>query len=101
MDSNTIRSGHTQQFGAKLIKEYGEGSLAEIGEYTISRDGLGHIDSYQVFGNTPHALRKIAGEVQVCTVDDWTTCLPQTPFDSARFMPKHTTKAKMQEILYR
>lgn len=213
----------TQQFGAKLIKEYGEGNLAEIGEYTISRDSSGHIDSYQVFGNTLRVLKKIAGEhqmplvetwntralgnrlvdfingdwipgtaadgdgeveegfvispemttyalwdafrkefgtvlrikkgvkrcdpimpgvpardtledmplsdagltevftingdmtvgeveelaaskglkVQVATVDDWTTCLPQTPLDSARFMPKQTTKAKMQEILDR
>nr|MBD5376334.1 hypothetical protein [Bacteroides sp.] len=54
-----------------------------------------------MFGNTLHALRKIAGEVQVATVDDWTTCLPQRPLVSARFMPKQTTKAKMQEILYR
>lgn len=209
---------NTQQFGKKLIDQYGDGSVAEIGEYTISRDGSGHIDSYRVFGNTIAILRKIAAEVglkpqpnwntrqfgsklidfietgsfsdtddeqqgfiispdmttvglweafrkefgtvlrikkgvkrcdpmlpgvsardtlpemplseaglteaitingdmtvgemeelvaskglkvQVATVDDWTTCLPQTPLDSAKFMPKQTTKAKMQEILDR
>ncbi|MBD5317027.1 MAG: hypothetical protein HDS11_05110 [Bacteroides sp.] len=54
-----------------------------------------------MFGNTLHALRKIAGEVRVATVGDMTTCLPQPPLDSARFMPKQTTKVKMQEILYR
>lgn len=207
----------TQQLGKKLIDQYGDGSTAEIGEYTISRDGSGHIDSYRVFGNTIAVLRKIASQVgmeqqpnwntrqlgnklidfvngdtdsevveevgftispevttytlweafrkefgtvirikkgvkrcdptlpnvsaretlaemplseaglkeaftingdmtvgevealaashglkiQVATVDDWTTCLPQTPLDSAKFMPKQTTKAKMQEILDR
>ncbi|MDE5585979.1 MAG: hypothetical protein K2I92_06510 [Muribaculaceae bacterium] len=208
---------NTQQLGKALVDEYGDGKIAEIGEYTISRDGSGHIDSYRVFGNTIAVLRKIAGEVgmkyhsdwntrqlgnklidfvngdtdsevveetgflispdmtthelwnafrdefgtvirikkgvkrcdpslpgvtprdtlaemplsdaglkasftingdmtveeaeslaasnglkvQIATVDDWTTCLPQTPLDSAKFMPKKTTKAKMQEILDR
>ena len=40
-------------------------------------------------------------KVQIATVDDWTTCLPQTPLDSVKFMPKQTTKEKMQEILDR
>lgn len=210
----------TQQFGNKLIKEYGDGNVAEIGEFTISSTGSGHIDSYRVFGNTKKILRQIGGDldfpydegwntrtlgsklvdfingdydatqeviseedgfvispemttfglweafrnefgtvlrikkgikrcdpilpgvpyretldemplsgaglteefsingdmtvgeveelanskglkIQVATVDDWTTCLPQTPLDSAKFMPKQTTKAKMQEILDR
>lgn len=208
---------NTQQFGKKLIDQYGDGSIAEIGEYTISRNGSGHIDSYRVFGNTMAILRHIASQlgmeqqanwntrqfgnklidfingdndndvveeevfeispdmttyelweafrkefgtvirikkgvkrcdpmlpgassretleemplsevgltesfaingdmtvgeveelaiskglkVQIATVDDWTTCLPQTPLDSVKFMPKQTTKEKMQEILDR
>ena len=40
-------------------------------------------------------------KVQIATVDDWTTCLPQTPLDSVKFMPKQTTQEKMQEILDR
>ncbi len=208
---------NTQDLGRKLVKEYGDGSTAEIGEYTISRDSSGHVDTYRVFGNTIAILRKIASElgmeqhpnwntrqlgnkiidfvngepeselveevgftispeettyalwdafrkefgtvirikkgvkrcdpalpgvppretlaemplseaglkesfsikgdmtvgeveelaaskglkVQIATCDDWTTCLPQTPLDSAKFMPKQTTKAKMQEILDR
>lgn len=212
----------TQQFGKKLIAEYGDGTTAEIGEYTITKTDSGHIDSYRVFGNTKRILNKIAWEndiplkenwntrtmgkkvvdflngdwtpdsqeeyveedsgfvispemttyelwrafreefgtilrikkgakrcdpilpgvppratldemplseagltdtfsingdmtveevqelaaanglkVQVATVDDWTTCLPQTLLDSAKFMPKQTTKAKMEEILNR
>ncbi|MDE6265348.1 MAG: hypothetical protein K2M11_09430 [Paramuribaculum sp.] len=208
---------NTQTFGKKIIDQYGDGSTAVIGEYTISRDSSGHVDTYRVFGNTIAVLRKIASQigmeqqstwntrqlgnklidfvngdadsevveevgftispdmttyalweafrkefgtvlrikkgvkrcdpslpgvsprdtlaemplseaglketitlngdmtvgeveelaaskglkVQVATVDDWTTCLPQTPLDSAKFMPKQTTKAKMQEILDR
>ncbi len=208
---------NTQDLGRKLIKEYGDGTTAEIGEYSISRDSSGHVDTYRVFGNTIAILRQIASQVgmeqeatwntrqlgnklvdfvngdtdsevveevgftialdmttyglweafrkefgtvirikkgvkrcdpslpgvsprdtleemplseaglkesftingdmtvgdvealaaskglkvQVATVDDWTTCLPQTPLDSAKFMPKQTTKAKMQEILDR
>lgn len=203
----------TQQFGKKLVDQYGDGKIAEIGEYTISRTDSGHIDSYRVFGNTIAILRKIAAEVglktksdwntrfmgsklvdfingddssddevveigfaispemttvelynkfttefathlrikkgvkrcdpnkreslpemplseaglteaitingemtveeveklaadkglkiQIATVDDWTTALPQTPLDSVRFMPKNTTKEKMLEILGR
>lgn len=203
---------NTQQFGKKIIDEYGEGSTAEIGEYTISRSGSGHIDTYRVFGNTIAILRSIASgvglkmeskwntrflgsklvdfingveeeaeivdegfaiapemttiglydaftkefgthlrikkgakrcdpnsreslpemplsevglteaftingemtveeverlaaekglKIQVATVDDWTTALPETPLDSVRFMPKNTTKDKMREILAR
>lgn len=208
---------NTQTFGKKLVDEYGDGVTAEIGEYTISRDSTGHVDSYRVFGNTIAVLRKIASQIgmeqqsnwntrqlgnklinfingdtdsevveevgftfspemttyalwesfrkefgtvirikkgvkrcdpslpgvppretleemplseaglkesftingdmtvgdvealaaskgfkiQISTVDDWTTCLPQTPLDSAKFMPKQITKVKMQEILDR
>lgn len=203
----------TQQFGSALVNEYGDRSMAEIGEYTITRTDSGQIDTYQVFGNTKKILHKIAADlnmpvkegwntrqlgnkvvdfiegnfnpeeevadegfvitpdmttvelynaftnefgthlrikkgvkrcdpnkrdslpemplsevgltetfningemtveeveklagekglkVQVATVDDWTTALPETPLDSVRFMPKNTTKEKMQEILAR
>ncbi len=53
----------TQQFGAKLIKEYGEGNMAEIGEFTITKLPSGKIETYQVFGNTLGALREIAANV--------------------------------------
>lgn len=208
-------SWNTQTFGKRLVDQYGDGSTAEIGEYTISRTDSGHVDSYRVFGNTIKILRQLGeqlkfpqketwfarmygskmvdfingqytpeaeeepveqgfiitpemttvelfnkftdefgthlrikkgvkrcdpnkrdslpempladvglteaftinGEmtvedvekiavdnglkIQVATVDDWTTALPQTPLDSVRFMPKNTTKEKMQEILDR
>lgn len=206
---------NTQQFGKKMVDQYGDGKIAEIGEYTITRTDSGHIDSYRVFGNTIKILRQLGEElnfpkkdtwfarmygskmvdfingdytpevveepvdegfvitpemttvelynkftdefgthlrikkgvkrcdpnkrdslpemplseaglteafsingemtvadveklaadkglkIQIATVDDWTTALPQTPLDSVRFMPKNTTKEKMQEILDR
>ena len=64
---------NTQQLGKALVDEYGDGKIAEIGEYTISRDGSGHIDSYRVFGNTIAVLRKIAGEVGMKYQSDWNT----------------------------
>jgi len=66
-------SWNTQNFGKKLIKEYGDGASAEIGEYTITSTGDGHIDSYRVFGNTIAILRKIAEQVGMTPQDNWNT----------------------------
>lgn len=64
---------NTQDFGKKLVNEYGDGSSAEIGEYTITRSGSGHIDSYRVFGNTIAVLRKIAVQTGLNVQADWNT----------------------------
>ena len=53
----------TRQFGAKLIKEFGDGNMAEIGEFTITKRDSGSIETYQVFSNTLGALREIATNV--------------------------------------
>lgn len=53
----------TQQFGAKLIKEFGNDNMAEIGEFTITKLSSGKIETYQVFDNTLGALREIAANV--------------------------------------
>lgn len=53
----------TRQFGAKLIKEFGEGNEAEIGEYTIVKRDNGSIESYRTYANTLGALREIAANV--------------------------------------
>lgn len=50
----------TRQFGAKLIKEFGEGNMAEIGEYTIIKRDSGAIETYRTYANTKGALREIA-----------------------------------------
>ena len=50
----------TRQFGSKLIKEFGEGNQAEIGEYTIVKRDSGTIESYRTYANTKSALRECA-----------------------------------------
>ena len=54
---------NTRTFGSKLIKEFGEGNQAEIGEYTIVKRDSGSIESYRIYGNTLGALREIAAKV--------------------------------------
>lgn len=53
----------TRQFGAKLIKEFGDGNMAEIGEYTITKRDSGTIETYRTYDNTKGALREIAEAV--------------------------------------
>ena len=53
----------TRQFGAKLIKEFGEGNMAEIGEYTVVKRDSGSIETYRTYANTLGALREIAANV--------------------------------------
>ena len=54
---------NTRTFGSKLIKEFGEGNQAEIGEYTIVKRDSGSIETYRIYGNTLGALREIAAKV--------------------------------------
>lgn len=63
----------TQQLGAKLVKEFGDGSTAEIGEYTIMRTDSGHIDTYQVFGNSKRVLKLIAADLKMPVKENWNT----------------------------
>lgn len=53
----------TRQFGAKLVKEFGDGKMAEIGEYTIVKRDSGTIESYRTYANTLGALREIAANI--------------------------------------
>ncbi len=53
----------TRQFGSKLIKEFGEGNQAEIGEYTIVKRENSSIETYRTYANTLGALREIAANV--------------------------------------
>lgn len=63
----------TRQFGSKLIKEFGDGNMAEIGEYTITKLSSGSIETFQVFSNTKGALREIAENIGFEYDNDWTT----------------------------
>ena len=54
---------NTRTFGSKLIKEFGDGNQAEIGEYTIVKRDSGSIETYRIYANTKGALREIAAKV--------------------------------------
>lgn len=64
---------NTQQFGQKLVKEFGDGTTANVGEYTIVRRSTGAIESYRVHSNTIAVLRKIASEVGLAPKPNWNT----------------------------
>lgn len=51
---------NTRQFGANLIKAFGQGNVAAVGEYNIVKRDNGSIETYRVYGNTIAALREIA-----------------------------------------
>lgn len=53
----------TQQFGSRIVKEFGDGKIAEIGEYVVTRRDSGKIETYRTYANTLGALREIAAGV--------------------------------------
>ena len=63
----------TRQFGNKIVKEFGDGNLAEIGEYTITKRDSGSIETYRVYSNTIGALREIAGSIGFDYDPNWNT----------------------------
>lgn len=63
----------TRQFGAKLIKQFGEGNLAEVGEFTITKRESGSFEIYQVFDNTKAALREISEKIGFEYDPKWNT----------------------------
>ena len=64
---------NTRQTGSNLIKAYGEGKMAEIGEYTVVKRENGAIETYRVYDNTIGALREIAESIGFEFDPDWTT----------------------------
>lgn len=53
----------TQQFGARIVKEFGDGKIAAIGEYVVTRLASGKIETYRTYAYTLGALREIAANV--------------------------------------
>lgn len=54
---------NTQETRRRIVKEFGDGSIAEIGEYVVTRRENGKIETYRTYANTLGALREIAAEV--------------------------------------
>ena len=56
-------SWNTQETGRRICKEFGDGNIAEIGEYVVTRRPSGKIETYRTYDNTKQALREIAEAV--------------------------------------
>ena len=64
---------NTRQFGKKLCKEFGDGSMATIGNYCIRVKEDGGIESYRTYDNTKAALREIAEKIGFSYDPEWNT----------------------------
>lgn len=53
----------TQEAGRRIVKEFGDGKMAEVGEYVVTRRDSGKIETYRTYANTLGALREIAATV--------------------------------------
>ncbi len=53
----------TQEAGRRIVREFGNGKIAEIGEYVVTRRDNGKIETYRTYDNTKSALREIAAQV--------------------------------------
>lgn len=63
----------TRQFGSKIIKEYGENGIAQVGEYGVQVLSSGSIESFKMYANTKGALREIAEQIGFDYDDSWNT----------------------------
>lgn len=63
----------TQQFGAKIVKEYGDGKMANVGNYVVTKDEKNHIEVFRTYENTKEALREISEKAGFEYEASWTT----------------------------
>lgn len=63
----------TQQFGAKIVKEYGDGKMANVGNYVVTKDEKNHIEVFRTYENTKEALREISEKTGFGYEASWTT----------------------------
>lgn len=54
---------NTQATGRHIVNEFGDGTIAEVGEYVVTRRANGKIETYRTYANTLGALREIAAAV--------------------------------------
>ncbi|MGN0223682.1 MAG: hypothetical protein ACI4AM_06620 [Muribaculaceae bacterium] len=63
----------TRQFGSKIIKEYGAGNMAAVGEYIVVKEASGSISTFRTYDNTIGALREISASVGFSYDSGWNT----------------------------
>lgn len=66
-------SWNTRHFGKKLVQEYGDGDIAQFGEYGVRILPSGSVQSFKIYNNTKGALREIAKEIGFEYDDKWNT----------------------------
>lgn len=64
---------NTQETGRRICKEFGDGKMAEIGEYVVTRRDSGKVETYRTYANTLAALREIAEGINFAYDSNWTT----------------------------
>lgn len=64
---------NTQQLGREVIKRFGEGTMAEVGGYVVTRRPSGSIETYRTYSNTMGALREIAAKIGFEILPKWNT----------------------------
>lgn len=67
------KSACTRTLGKLIIKEIGDGQMADTGEYVIKVRKDGGIDIYRKFANVKDALRKISESIGYEYDTKWTT----------------------------
>lgn len=64
---------NTRQLGKKIVDDYGDGKIAEVGENTVVRETSGSIKTYRVYDNVKGALREVAEAIGFEYDPAWTT----------------------------
>lgn len=63
----------TRQFGNKIVKEYGDGTMAIINDYVVRVLSSGSIETYRTYSNTKGALREVSSEAGFDYDEGWNT----------------------------
>lgn len=64
---------NTRQFGSNIIKEFGEGNQAFVGEYVVTKRDNGSIETYREYDNTKGALREVSEKTGFTYDPSWNT----------------------------
>ena len=66
---------NTQETGRRIVKEFGNGTMAEIGEYIVNRRPTGQIETYRTYGDGKGmaVLREISALVGFEIDPKWNT----------------------------
>lgn len=64
---------NTRQFGKKLCTEFGDGKMANIGDYVVRVKEDGGIETYRTYDNIKGALREVAEKIGFEYDANWTT----------------------------